>query len=102
MGGLCRSVGAEIWEAPSGAGAGNDHELSTESVSRLLAFHGCDSLAAAFDRAEQVGIKYLPNVFFTHGVERTGETITRVADNRIEAAEFFESGGDDAVAIFRA
>jgi hypothetical protein len=102
LGGFRGGIGAEIGQSAPSAGTGDDHELAAETVARLLAFHGGDGLAAALDRAEQIGVEDVPDVFFAHRVEGAGKAIAGVADDGVEPTEFFEGGGDDTVAIFRA
>lgn len=95
-------IGGEERQAAAGAGAGDDHQLPAEAVTWGLLFHLRNGGLAAVNGAEQVGVEDFSDVLFGHRIEGTGKPEAGVADQRVDAAIFFDRGINNAAAILGA
>lgn len=100
--GLGGRVNAEERQpAPSGRG-GDDHHLAAETVLRALFHHHGNGGADAIERAQNIrpkNVDHLLRCRFMHG---GGKAVAGVGDKRIDPAELFLGGEDQALAILLA
>lgn len=87
--------------APSGGGRDN-HHLAAKSILRILLQHYRDGGADAVERAEDIGSQNVDHLLRRRFMHGGGETVAGVGYERIDSAELFLGGEDQALAILLA